>query len=163
VRRSRGIEGAVDREIMLTFAAPGFHHGHDRYYPAGSDPATDAPMLDIRVFHAVTPATLTSCHYFASSAVDPATYELSRKNPPDPASAMKIFAEDVDAIAEIERLLGAAGEFDEIWLRADVHALRGRRMVEEMILAEGLPHGERELGAAKPGTARADRYDRQAN
>jgi phenylpropionate dioxygenase-like ring-hydroxylating dioxygenase large terminal subunit len=149
VRRSRGIEGAVDREIMLTVAAPGFHHGHDRYYPAGSDPATAA--------------TLTSCHYFASSAVDPATYELSRKNPSDPASAMKIFAEDVDAIAEIERLLGAAGEFDEIWLRADVHALRGRRMVEEMILAEGLPHGERELGAAKPGTARADRYDRQAN
>ena len=136
VRKSRGIEGDVDREIMLTFAAPGFHFGHDRYFPVGSDPHATVPMLDIRIFHAVTPATRTSCHYFASSAVDPATFELSAKYPPDPASALKIFTEDVDAIGEIERLLGAVGAFDEVRLRADVHALRGRRMVQEMIRAE---------------------------
>jgi vanillate O-demethylase monooxygenase subunit len=136
VRKSRGVEGEVDREIMLTFIAPGFHHGHDRYFPAGSDPVKDAPMLDIRIFHAVTPATLTQCHYFASSAVDPATYALSARFPPDPASAIRIFTEDVEAIGEIERLLGAVGEFQELPLRSDVHALRGRRMLENMILAE---------------------------
>ena len=139
VRRSRGIEGAVDREIMLTFAAPGFHFGHDRYFPAGSDPARDTPLLDIRIFHAVTPATRNSCHYFASSAVDPATYELSRKHPPDTSSALKIFTEDVEAIGEIERLLGAAGDFEEIPLRADVHGLRGRRLVETMIREDTAP------------------------
>ena len=142
VRKSRGIEGQVDREIMLTFAAPGFHFGHDRYFPVGSDPATATPLLDIRIFHAVTPATQTTCHYFASSAVDPATFELSATHPPDTASAsasaLKIFTEDVDAISEIERLLGAAGTFEEVRLRADVHALRGRRMVQEMIRAEQL-------------------------
>jgi nitrite reductase/ring-hydroxylating ferredoxin subunit len=136
VRKSRGIEGDVDRKIMLTFMAPGFHHGHDRYFPAGSDPTTDTPMLDIRIFHAVTPATLTQCHYFASSAVDPATFALSAKFPPDPASAIRIFTEDVEAIGEIERLLGATGDFQELPLRADVHALRGRRMLEDMIRAE---------------------------
>lgn len=136
VRRTRGIEGPVDREIMLTFVAPGFHHGHDRYYARGADPARDTPLLDIRVFHAVTPATRHSCHYFATSAVDPATYELSRRHPPDPTGAMKIFTEDVDAIAEVERLLQQAGDFDEIPLRADVHALHGRRLVEDMIDAE---------------------------
>ena len=127
---------------MLTFAAPGFHFGHDRYFPVGSDPATATPLLDIRIFHAVTPATQTTCHYFASSAVDPATFELSATHPPDTASAsasaLKIFTEDVDAISEIERLLGAAGTFEEVRLRADVHALRGRRMVQEMIRAEQL-------------------------
>jgi len=153
VRKSRGIEGAVDREIMLTFAAPGFHFGHDRYYPAGSDPARDAPMLDIRIFHAVTPATLTRCHYFASSAVDPATFELSRRNPPDTASALKIFTEDVEAIGEIERLLGEAGEFDEVPLRADVHALRGRRLVEAMIRGEPPPTGAAGRGRADARTA----------
>ncbi len=133
VRKSRGIEGQVDREIMMTFAASGFHFGHDRYFPAGADHGNDRPSLDIHIFHAVTPATRTSCHYFASSAVDPVTFELSRKHPPDTGSAVKIFTEDVEAIGEIERLLGAAGDFEEVPLRADVHALRGRRMVQAMI------------------------------
>lgn len=139
VRRSRGIEGPVDREIMLTFAAPGFHFGHDRYFRAGSDPGVATPLLDIRIFHAVTPATRNSCHYFASSAVDPATYELSRSHPPDPGSALKIFTEDVEAIGEIERLLAASGEFEEVPLRADVHGLRGRRLVQAMIRDDALP------------------------
>lgn len=138
VRRSRGIDVPVDREIMLTFVAPGFHFGHDRYFTAGSN-TSDTPLLDIRIFHAVTPATLTTCHYFASSAVDPQTFELSKLHPPDPASAMKIFTEDVEAIGEIERLLGQAGEFEELPLRADVHALRGRRLVEQLIVAEQAP------------------------
>lgn len=147
VRRSRGIDVAVDREIMLTFVAPGFHFGHDRYFRAGSGPS-DTPLLDIRIFHAVTPATLTTCHYFASSAVDPQTFELSQRHPPDPASALKIFTEDVEAIGEIERLLSAAGEFDELPLRADVHALRGRRMVEQLMAAEQAG-GERSSKPAK--------------
>lgn len=137
-RQARGIDGAVDREIGMTFLMPGLHHGHDRFFRprAQTDGRPNEPILEIRVFHAVTPATLTTCHYFAASAVDPETFELARANAPDPKASMQIFLEDIEATNEIERLLQAAGEFREIPLRSDVHGLRGRRMLQAMIQAE---------------------------
>ncbi|ATQ44135.1 Rieske 2Fe-2S domain-containing protein [Caulobacter mirabilis] len=136
-RQARGIEGKVDREIGMTFLMPGLHHGHDRFYrPRSEATGANEPILEVRVFHAVTPATLTTCHYFAASAVDPTTHEIAARTQPDPKATMRIFLEDIEATNEIERLLQTAGEFKELPLRSDVHGLRGRRMLQAMIKAE---------------------------
>ena len=130
-RTARGITGEVDREIAMTFLMPALHHGHDRFHRAGGD-----PILEVRVFHAVTPATLTATHYFTGSAVDPTTFEIAAKASVDPKDAMKIFMEDVEAINEVERLLQGAGEFRELVLTSDSHGLRARQRLQEMIRAE---------------------------
>ena len=129
-------EGTIDRVFGLTFLAPALHFGSDDVFARAPDGSRGPCIGAVRIVHAVTPATRTSCHYWFAVG-----HSWSHMPPQfDQMFAGKLapgIEEDAFATAEIEKMIahkhGAPGE---ILLRADHVAVRGRRIMERLIKAE---------------------------
>ena len=80
----RGFSGKVDRLSAMTFYLPGFHAGIDETHVARSHPERAGETINSsRVFHAITPETATTCHYFFASGNDGQTdHEDAQGFPP---------------------------------------------------------------------------------
>jgi vanillate O-demethylase monooxygenase subunit len=137
--------GKVDRLSGMDFYLPGFHAGIDEIRYSATDPVNPGKLLkSSRVYHAVTPATFTTCNYFFGMASPDGEYVESMRDYLRP-----VIQEDKFATEEIEKILGVVGENPrELLLRSDRNAARGRRMMQAMIDAEGIAGG-RPLGQTR--------------
>ena len=129
-------DGAVDRLFGLKFLAPCLHFGADDVFELNADGSRGKCIGAVRIIHAVTPATKTSCHYW--NAVGHSWMHM-------PPEFDKVFTgkiapgleEDVFATEEIEKMIQHKhGHPGELLLRADHVAVRGRRILEKIIRAE---------------------------
>lgn len=126
-------DGNIDRLAGMDFHAPGFHAGLDDTYISASDPDRGGEMLHTaKVFHAVTPATRTTCNYFfafggASEAAVAAFKE----------TLWPVLDEDKFATEEIEKILQQSENLPpELMLKSDGTAVIGRRILQRMMDAE---------------------------
>ena len=129
-------QGRVDRSFGLKLVLPCLHFGSDDIY--GRDAAgTRGELLgSLKIFHAVTPATKTSCHYFF--AVGHGWSHLGKEFLDGLCAAiLPGIAEDVFAVSEIEKMIEHQnGRPGELLLKSDHVCARGRRFFEKMIRAE---------------------------
>ena len=134
-------QGRVDRTFGLTLALPCLHHGSDDIFARDADGARGELLGSLKIFHAVTPATKTSCHYFF--ALGHGWEHLGEEFLSGLAAAVVPgIQEDVFAVAEIEKMIQhCGGRPGEILLKADHVCVRGRRLFERTIRAEGAVPG----------------------
>ncbi|WP_375392985.1 Rieske 2Fe-2S domain-containing protein [uncultured Sphingomonas sp.] len=136
VRTLLSADGVIDRVSGMDFYLPGFHAGiSDTSFPA-DHPEHPGKAIGIgRVFHAVTPATPGSCHYFFGMAtLDGVGLEESKPY------LVPVIEEDIFASVEIEKMLRlAGGRPDELMIRSDRNAVEARRMLQAMMDAEERP------------------------
>jgi phenylpropionate dioxygenase-like ring-hydroxylating dioxygenase large terminal subunit len=125
----------VDRTVGMDFYLPGFHAGIGDMQVARSNPVRPGEVLSInRVYHAVTPETRTSCHYFFAMSV-------AKGAPPETMKEYlrPVIAEDKFATEEIEKMLSIVGEEPhELLIKSDRTAVEGRRMLQAMMDAEAI-------------------------
>lgn len=122
--------GNIDRLAGMDFHAPGFHAGLDDTYISESDPERGGEMLHTaKVFHAVTPATRTTCNYFfAFGGASDAAVEAFKK------TLWPVLDEDKFATEEIEKILQTSEYLPpELMLKSDGTAVIGRRILQEMM------------------------------
>ena len=129
-------EGRIDRWQEFDFIAPSTVLQYSGGVPAGSDRATaGAPRFDMRIFHAATPATDTSCYYF---------YSVSNGHRRDDPQATEVLFEQVGAaIAEDKRFIEAQQErVDELGDERlyDNAADAARRMARRAVARYGREH-----------------------
>jgi phenylpropionate dioxygenase-like ring-hydroxylating dioxygenase large terminal subunit len=127
----------VDRFASVRLLFPSMHLAVEEFRKASADPSVRGELIGgTRHFHAITPATRHSCHYFfagASSAShpDPEFYRTSVTN------VYPTLAEDISATRYIEEMIQGLGHApSELLLRADAVCVAGRRMFEDAIRAE---------------------------
>lgn len=148
-----GIE-RVNRKFGLRFYLPCLHAGTDRVFKVGPDGADGEELGAIMIYHAVTPATRTSSHYFVAfgHSWESEIPDLSRMIVMQAEAGLD---EDVLASARIETMIAhQAGRPSELLLRADEIAVRGRRLFEESIRAEQAEPPEAALKSAVAFTPR---------
>lgn len=126
----------IDRVVGMDFYLPGFHAGIGDMLVSASNPVRAGEQLNrSRVYHAVTPETTTSCHYFFAMAADD---EAGLDRMQD--YLRPVIAEDKFATEEIEKMLAIIGENpEELLLKSDRNAVEGRRMLQQMMDAEAVP------------------------
>jgi phenylpropionate dioxygenase-like ring-hydroxylating dioxygenase large terminal subunit len=122
-------DGMVDRYYGGDFLAPSLYAFYDDFYPAGGD----TPLMKGRVFHAITPGTEHTTHYFFASGRDKPS-DLPKEH--HVAAANRVLTEDALAIEEIEKMLQVYPEVKDVLLRADATCMRGRRLMQRLIEAE---------------------------
>ena len=135
-RRVLGLDGPVDRVLVTDFFPPAFLASGSRFFRAGESGTPGARLYgEFRVFHVATPETPTTSHYFwgftrSFGQNDAALTEELR------AGWRLGVLEDVDAIEANERMIDLGPLQNDLSAQADAGPLRGRKMVEHMILAE---------------------------
>ncbi|HEY0301971.1 MAG TPA: aromatic ring-hydroxylating dioxygenase subunit alpha [Rhizomicrobium sp.] len=128
--------GLVDRDFGLTLHYPCLHAGFDRFYKAGAGQSPASYLGAFRVYHAVTPATRDTTHYFFASGRDmakgdPVFTEQIRQG------GLAVLKEDVMACEEVERMLATLpSPPKEYPARSDATGLLGRRIFQRMIRDE---------------------------
>jgi vanillate O-demethylase monooxygenase subunit len=123
-------DAKIDRVSGMDFYLPGFHAGIDETRVPESDPERGGELIRTsRVFHAVTPATLTSCTYFfASNSADREGLEFMK------GYLRPVIEEDKFATEEIEKMLAIVGEEPgELLIKSDRNAVEARRMLQKMM------------------------------
>lgn len=123
-------EGSVDRLTGMDFHAPGFHSGIDEMSVPSGDGGAPKKLTRRRVFHAVTPATLRTTHYFFAFGgwLSDEEAERSRRYLPG------VLQEDTDAVMAIEELLSVTPQPPpELMLKTDATAVIGRRKLQAMM------------------------------
>lgn len=137
--------GPVDRISGMDFFFPGFHAGiGEQRYPR--DHARAGEVINTsRVWHAVTPATKTSCNYFfGMSATGQDRLDRAR------ALLEPVLAEDAFATEAIEKIVATMDHLPpELMLKSDVTAVQGRRILQAMM--------DREKAEASEAAAIAER------
>ena len=132
IRQRFGHEGLVDRVSGLDFFFPGFHAGVGDSWVAQGLPDAGKPLADSRVWHAVTPGTRHTTHYFfamGSNDRDGVEFMVDYLKP--------VIAEDVFATEAIEKIISTMDEVPtELMLRSDTTAVMGRRVLQAMMDAE---------------------------
>lgn len=137
--RAYGIEGNVDRVLVTDFYPPAFLSSGSRFFKAGESDKPDGALWgEHRVFHTATPATPTTSYYFWAH-----TRSFAQGN----EEITRILAagwhagvmEDVDALDANERMIDLGRPTHDLSAKADAAALRGRQLVEAMMLAEAAP------------------------
>jgi phenylpropionate dioxygenase-like ring-hydroxylating dioxygenase large terminal subunit len=134
--RNLGLDGAVDRVLTTDFFPPAFCSSGSAFYKPGqgADPAGHCYGA-FRVFHVATPETANTSHYF---------WAFTRSfGQGDAALTAQLHAgwrlgvlEDVVAIGANEAMIDRGPLQNDLSAQADAGPLRGRKMVESMILAE---------------------------
>jgi vanillate O-demethylase monooxygenase subunit len=132
-----GYHGRIDRESGLKLHLPCLHAGYDRYWRAGElgQPGA-APLGEVSIFHAITPATRHTAHYF---------FALGRNF----RQADRVFGktlmqgiehvidEDMSATREIEAMINRMASLPpEVLLKTDKSCVQGRRLFEQLIEKE---------------------------
>jgi phenylpropionate dioxygenase-like ring-hydroxylating dioxygenase large terminal subunit len=134
--RNLGLDGAVDRVLTTDFFPPAFCSSGSAFYKPGqgADPAGHCYGA-FRVFHVATPETANTSHYF---------WAFTRSfGQGDAALTAQLHAgwrlgvlEDVVAIGANEAMIDRGPLQNDLSAQADAGPLRGRKMVESMVLAE---------------------------
>ncbi len=126
-----GVEGRIARLQTAEFFAPSFHVTH-LTVRQGEKAWTH------KILHGVTPATRSRTHYFWAIARDYRT-DSEDVTALQQRAIDAVFDQDAAACAAIERTLQAhePGAPEEHAIRVDGGPLRGRRLVEVMLAAEG--------------------------
>jgi phenylpropionate dioxygenase-like ring-hydroxylating dioxygenase large terminal subunit len=122
--------GKIDRVAGMDFHAPGFHAGLDETYVFAGDPVRGGELLNnAKVFHAVTPATRTTCNYFfAFGGTSDAQVKAFK------TALWPVLDEDKFAAEEIEKILQKSESLPpELMLKSDGTAVLGRRILQAMM------------------------------
>lgn len=128
----------IDRTSGMTFFLPGFHAGLDEStYPEGHERAGEY-IAWARIFHAITPETYKSTHYFfALAGTDENAVRFMEEY------LKPVVGEDKFATEEIEKMLKITGENpSELLIKADRNAVEARRMLQAMMDLENKPQEE---------------------
>jgi phenylpropionate dioxygenase-like ring-hydroxylating dioxygenase large terminal subunit len=134
--RTLGLDGPVERVLSTDFFPPAFCSSGSAFYRAGESARADGHCYGaFRVFHIATPETAHTSHYFwaftrSFGQNDTALTEQLR------AGWRLGVLEDVDAIDANERMIDRGPLQNDLSAQSDAGPLRGRKMVESMILAE---------------------------
>jgi len=122
-------DGLVDRVSGMDFYFPGFHAGIGESRIPQGHPRAGHVLHASRVWHAVTPATKTSCNYFfGMSSNSRERLELAKVN------LEPVLAEDAFATEEIEKIISTMDSLPpELMLKSDVTAVQGRRILQAMM------------------------------
>jgi vanillate O-demethylase monooxygenase subunit len=132
-----GHTGHIDRKFGIKLYMPCLHVGFDRFYRPSTD--TEAPgklMGEVTVFHAITPATRHTAHYFFGMGRTFMKEDTQfGRSMMDKTEA--VIAEDMMATREIEAMLqGLDKEPHDLLLKADRTCVLGRRLFESLIRKE---------------------------
>jgi phenylpropionate dioxygenase-like ring-hydroxylating dioxygenase large terminal subunit len=122
-------DGLVDRVSGMDFFFPGFHAGiGEQRYP--SDHAQAGEIINTsRVWHAVTPATRTTCNYFFAMSSE-SQERLDRAK----VMLKPVLEEDAFATEEIEKIIATMDALPpELMLKSDQTAVQGRRILQAMM------------------------------
>jgi vanillate O-demethylase monooxygenase subunit len=141
VTRERHGDIRVDFLIDFTFHAPALHVGANLTWKTTPDgPCEGVLLLNNTVYHAVTPATRHSAHYFfARTAIHPADTDNQAAAK---AAIAHVIDEDIFATREIERMIANMERPRDLLTRGDQAVSRGRLILQKMMMRE------REAGAA---------------
>lgn len=129
--------GKIDRAFGMKLFLPCLHAGYDIFTKSRTD--SDAPgafLGKLRVYHAITPATRNTAHYFFAAG------RTFKKDDAGFGQALMgnlnaVIEEDMVATREIESLIGTMGQVpQEVLLKADATCVRGRRLFENLIRQE---------------------------
>ncbi|HWJ69595.1 MAG TPA: aromatic ring-hydroxylating dioxygenase subunit alpha [Sphingobium sp.] len=131
---SNAYKGPIDRISGMDFFFPGFHAGiGEQQYPRSHSQAGEI-IHTSRVWHAVTPATRTTCNYFFGMNAN-GQERLDRAK----VLLAPVLEEDKFATEEIEKLITTLDEIPpELMLKSDTTAVQGRRILQAMMDAEKL-------------------------
>jgi phenylpropionate dioxygenase-like ring-hydroxylating dioxygenase large terminal subunit len=129
--------GKVDRKFALRFYLPCLHAGYDTFLRVkAADGTGGAELGTLRVYHAITPGTLNTAHYFFAFGRNfgREDSEFGKQM----ADAVRItLEEDMSATREIERMVHTVDHLPkEVLLKSDAHCVHGRRSMEALIKAE---------------------------
>lgn len=121
--------GKIDRISGMDFYFPGFHSGIGDFTVADDEPRAGEYLHKGRVWHAVTPSTLSkSLYFFAMTVTDLNKVEQSRD------IVRKVLDEDILATVEIEKIVSQLGEVPkELMIKSDATAVQGRRVLQAMM------------------------------
>jgi phenylpropionate dioxygenase-like ring-hydroxylating dioxygenase large terminal subunit len=134
--RMLGVEGLVDRTMVQHFSAPSFHRTGSSFNGAEEGPRPGHYYGSVRVFHAVTPETPKTTHYYVTQARDFRVNDTSVLVP-ESAHIRSVITEDIFAAENVENMIDGQPKADEdINSRADTGALRGRSMIQKLIEQE---------------------------
>jgi phenylpropionate dioxygenase-like ring-hydroxylating dioxygenase large terminal subunit len=134
--KNLGLDGPVERIMSTDFYPPAFCSSGSAFYKQGESAKPDGQCYGaFRVFHIATPETAHTAHYFwgfvrSFGQGDAALTEQLR------AGWRLGVLEDVDAIGANEAMIERGPLQNDLSAQADAGPLRGRKMVESMILAE---------------------------
>lgn len=136
-RRNYGYSDKVDRVAMVKLLFPALHVADERYtkaHPQAPQQFGEA-VGGTRHFHAITPATRHSCHYWFCGAVTTQDQEVARMLT---EAVYPTIAEDISATDYIEKMIQQKGGAlpPEVLLKADATCVEGRRMFEKACRAE---------------------------
>jgi vanillate O-demethylase monooxygenase subunit len=122
-------DGPVDRISGMDFYFPGFHAGIGESSIPEGQPNGGKLLHSSRVWHAVTPATKTTCNYFFGMS------SPSRERLEDAKIRLEpVLAEDSFATEEIEKIISTLDDLPpELMLRSDTTAVQGRRILQAMM------------------------------
>ena len=133
-----GYYGPIDRAFGMKLYYPCLHAGYDDLTKANNSGESSGESVGrVRIWHAITPATRHTAHYFFAYGSDFAVG--------NPAMALGMqealrptLEEDMMATRELERMIQACGAKaeKEVLLRSDATCVRGRRIFEDLIRAE---------------------------
>ena len=154
VTRARHGDIRVDFLIDFMFHAPGFHVGINKTWETSADgPAKGKLLLDNTVYHAVTPATRHTAHYFfARTAIHPKDMDGQVMS----AQAIAgVIEEDLFATREIERLIANMDRPRDLLTRGDVAVTKGRLVLQAMMTREKEAEGTMK-GTRKRSTVAAE-------
>jgi len=135
VTRARHGDVRVDFLIDFTFHAPCLHVGANKtWVTSAAGPAEGELLLNNTVYHAVTPATRHTAHYFfARTAIHPKDTD----NQVMSAKAIAgVIEEDLFATREIERLIANMDRPRDLLTRGDVAVTKGRLVLQAMMTRE---------------------------
>ena len=125
--------GLIDRWQEFEFIAPGSVIQYSGGVPAGADRATaGAPRFDMRIFHALTPETDTSCFYFWSTANGHETDNPAATATID-TEIRKALAEDKLMVEAQQARISELGEDRLVDNRADAPRVMARRAVAKLM------------------------------
>lgn len=129
--------GKVDRAFGMKLHLPCLHAGFDFFHKSRTDSDDPGALLGkLRVYHAITPATRNTSHYFFTVGRDfKCDDDIFGRQLLD--SMINVIHEDLVATREIEAMIdGLGGAPQEVLLKADATCVRGRRLFEAMIRKE---------------------------
>lgn len=128
----------IDRRFGMKLYLPCLHVGYDHFFRADDGRPDDERLLGkVGVYHAITPATKHTAHYFfvAGRTFHTSDTEFGKKMLD---GLRAVIDEDLIATREIETMLTRKDDElpAEVLLKADATCVRGRRLFEDLIRKE---------------------------
>jgi len=134
--RMLGVEGLVDRTMAQKFHAPSFHVTGSSFVGAEGSARAGHYYGSVRVFHAVTPETPTTTHYFFVPARDFRVGDTSILEA-EAAHIRSVINEDIFAAESVETMIDdRSNASEDLHSRADTGALKGRLLIQKLIEQE---------------------------